>query len=88
MSSQQPCGGRIRPHEQDTGDGNVEIPRANIEVPAKHITSVKATKREDLTERNRRECRNRIKHIYEWLQTEYPKYYNIGGTELSSSIGG
>jgi hypothetical protein len=81
MSSRR--GGRIRPHERNTGDDNVEILGANIAVSAEHTASVKATERQDLNEKNRRNYRNRIKHIYEWLKTEYPEYYNVGVIELS-----
>jgi hypothetical protein len=81
MSSQRRAG-RIRPHQRDADD-NVEILGANIAVSAEHTSSVKATERQDLNEKNRRNYRNRIKHIYEWLKIEYPDYYNIGVTELS-----
>ena len=83
MSSRR--GGRIRPHKRDTGDDNVEILGANIAVPAEHTASVKATERKDLNEKKRRDYRNRIKHIYEWLKIEYPEYYNVGVIELSEA---
>ena len=63
MSSRH--GGRTRPHERDTGNDNVEILGANIAVSAEHTASVKATERQDLNEKNRRDYRNQIKHIYE-----------------------
>jgi hypothetical protein len=81
MSSQR-RGGRIRPHQRDADD-NVEILGANIAVSAEHTASVKATERQDLNEKNKRNYRNRIKHIYEWLKIEYPDYYNVGVIELS-----
>ena len=45
--------GRIRPHERDTDD-TVEILGANIEVSAEHTASVRATERQDLNEKNKR----------------------------------
>jgi hypothetical protein len=81
MSSQRR--GRIQAHERDTND-TVEILGVDIAVSAEHTASVKATERQDLNERNRRNYRNRLKHIYEWLETVYPsKYYNVGVVELS-----
>ena len=44
MSSRR--GGRIRPHERDTGDENIEILGANIAVSAEHTASVKAMERQ------------------------------------------
>jgi hypothetical protein len=82
MSSQR-RGGRIRPHQQDIED-TVEILGANIAVSAKHSASAKATEQQDLTEKSRRNYRNRIKHVYEWLKTDYPKYYYVGVIELSA----
>jgi hypothetical protein len=75
-------GGRIRPHQQGSDD-TVEILGGNITVSAEHIASVNATERQDINEKNRRNYRNRIKHIYEWLKTAYPEYYNVGVIELS-----
>ena len=77
-------GGRIRPHQRDADD-RVEILGANIAVSAEHTASVKATERQDLNEKNKRNYRNRIKHIYEWLKVEYPDYYNVGVIELSEA---
>ena len=46
MSSRR--GGRIRPHERDTGDDNVEIlVEANPAVSAEHTASVKAMEQQD-----------------------------------------
>jgi hypothetical protein len=82
MSSRR-AGGRIRPHQRDTGNANIEILGANIAVSAEHRASVKATERQDLNEKNRRDHRNRLKHVYEWLKTEHPDCYNAGVTELT-----
>jgi hypothetical protein len=76
--------GRIRPHERDTDD-TVEILGANISVSAEHTAAVKATERQDLNEKNKRNYRNRIKHIYEWLEITYPEYYKVGVVELSEA---
>jgi hypothetical protein len=59
-------GGRILPHQQDA-DSNVVILGLNIAVSAKHTASVKATEPQDLNVKNKRNYRNRIKHIYEPL---------------------
>ena len=50
---------------------------------AEQSVSGKATERQDLNEKNRRNYRNQIKHIYEWLKIQYPEYYNVGVIELS-----
>jgi hypothetical protein len=76
--------GRIRPHERDTDD-TVEILGANLAVSAEHTAAVKATERQDLNEKNKRNYRNRLKHIYEWLEIAYPEYYKVGVIELSEA---
>jgi hypothetical protein len=81
MSSQRRAG-RIRPHERDTDD-TVEILGANVAVSAEHAASVRATVRQDLNVENKRNYRNRIGHIYKWLETDYPEYYRVGVIELT-----
>jgi len=74
--------GRIRPHERDTND-DAPILGETIEVLAHHSSSVRQTEQKDLNLKSKRDHRNRLKHIYEFWQAEYPEYYNVGVRALS-----
>lgn len=70
--------GRIRPHERDTND-DVPIIGATIAINEDHRLSVQATEGHDRKLKTKEGYRNRIKHIYEFLQEKYPDYCDAGG---------
>lgn len=75
-------GGRIRPHERETNN-EVVILGADVDVLVEHSASVRVTERQGLTLENKRNYRNRIKHIYLFWKEAYPGYYAVGVRELS-----
>jgi hypothetical protein len=70
--------GRIRPHQRDTDD-SVLIIGANITVDESHRQEVARTEANDRKKQTKRDYRNRIKHIYKFLQEKYPAYCEEGG---------
>ena len=65
------AGGRIRPHERDTTN-DAAILGAEVAVLEEHSTSVRNTEVRHNSEGNKRDYRNRLGHIFEFLQERYP----------------
>ena len=76
--------GRIRPHERDTND-TTAILGADIPVLEEHSISVRDTKIQHVLEGNKRNYRNRLGHIFEFLQERYPAYYAVGVRALTEA---
>ena len=69
-------------HNRDTNDG-VPVLGDDLRVNKMHVNLVRTTEKEDINQTLRREYRNRIGHIYTFLETEYPDYYAVGIRILS-----
>ena len=76
--------GRIRPHERDTND-TTAILGADIPVLEEHSISVRDTEIQHVSEGNKRNYRNRLGHIFEFLQERYPTYYAVGVRALTEA---
>jgi hypothetical protein len=48
-----------------------------------HSSSVRQTERISLSEKNKRNYRNRIKHMYKFFEEYYPEYFNVGVRKLT-----
>ena len=70
--------GRILPHERDTND-DVPIIGQDVAVQEDHLQKIKKTSKRDKEVETKRDYRNRLKHIYEFFQKEYPQYCEAGG---------
>jgi hypothetical protein len=70
--------GRIRPHQRDTNDA-VPIIGEDIEVTEEHRESVRTTLNNDRGDKTRRNYRNRIKEMCEFLHHNYLDYCGAGG---------
>ena len=68
--------GRIHIHDRETND--VQILGDELMVNEVHQEQVRTTEKEEINGTLRREYRNRIRHIYEFLQRTYPGYYEVG----------
>lgn len=77
--------GRIRVHERNINDEAAVI-GGEIELSAEHRADVVATEQRVMEDKTRREYRNRIKRIYEWLQgsADYPDYFEQGVRVLTA----
>jgi len=82
MSSRRPRSGRLPHHLRDTNN-KAPILGANVEVLEEHSVAVRETEQNDLAVKVKREYRNRLKEMYEFWQTKYPDYYNVGVNELT-----
>lgn len=76
--------GRIRPHERETNDTAV-ILGADIAVLEEHSASVRDTELQHVSESNKRDYRNRLGHIFEFLKEQYPAYYAVGVRALTEA---
>jgi hypothetical protein len=70
-------GGRIRIDERIV-DEESPIIGANIAVDQAHVVGIVQTKKASMSDKCRKEYRNRIKHIYRWLMEQYPDYFEVG----------
>ena len=82
MSNSQSRRGRIHPHQRDTND-EVPILGEGIAVSEAHSAAVRNTERKTLSEKNKRDYRNRIKRIIKFWQEFYPDYYAVGVRDLT-----
>lgn len=78
----RPGGGRIRVHERATND-SAPILGADIVIQDDHRVAVRATESQHLNAKTRTDYRNRIKHIYEFWEKEYPDYFEVGVKTLT-----
>jgi hypothetical protein len=74
--------GCIRPHERDTNYA-AAILGADILVLEEHSASVRNTEDQHISLGNKRNYRNRLGHICDFLQERYPEYYAVGVRALS-----
>ena len=70
-------GGRIRTCERDTND-TINLLGDDVTVDAAHQEMVRNTEKLEINTKLQNEYRNRLAHIYKFLETEYPDYYEIG----------
>ena len=82
MSSSHSRRGRIHPHQRDTND-EVPILGAGVAVSEDHSAAVRNTELKTISVKNKRDYRNRIKHIIEFWQKYYPDYYAVGVRDLT-----
>ncbi|KAL7541385.1 hypothetical protein ACHAXR_011858 [Thalassiosira sp. AJA248-18] len=77
-------GGRIRPGDRDTDDITAPI-AAGVGLAAADAAAIEETESKSMTDRCRKDYRNRIKRIIAWLSTkeEYRECYRDGIRELS-----
>ncbi|KAI2494218.1 hypothetical protein MHU86_20321 [Fragilaria crotonensis] len=70
--------GRIRPHQRDTNDV-VPIIGESIPIKTLHSMGMLETEGHDRQAKTKKDYRNRIKHIYEFMKKAYPQYCELGG---------
>ena len=75
-------GGRIRVDERVVDDESPII-GANIAVDQAHVVGIVQTEQASMSDKCRKEYRNRIKHIYRWLMETYPDYFEVGTRVLT-----
>ena len=64
-------------HQHDTNDTAQVLGNA-ILVDHEHQEMVRTTEKLEINEKLQREYRNRISHIYKFLEGKYPDYYAVG----------
>jgi hypothetical protein len=69
-------GGRIRPHDR------IHTSLVKISLSST-LAAVRNTEQRDVSVKNKRNYRNRIKHIYEFWKEQYPAYYIVGVVALT-----
>jgi hypothetical protein len=74
--------GHICLHECDTNNA-APILGASVEVLDQHSPAVRQTEQNDLVTSVKRDYRNRLKHIYEFWEENYPEDYAVGVCELT-----
>ena len=74
-------GGRILTHQRNTDD--VPIIGEDIAIGNVHQDAVDDTTTRGMTIQTRRQHRNRLKAMIEWIKKEYPAYYEIGTQNVS-----
>ncbi|KAI2498280.1 hypothetical protein MHU86_16207 [Fragilaria crotonensis] len=70
--------GRIRPHQRATNDV-VPIIGESIPIKTLHSMGMLETEGHDRQAKTKKDYRNRIKHIYEFMKKAYPQYCELGG---------
>jgi hypothetical protein len=80
-------GGRVRPHQRETQDDTAIIGE-DLELSLEHQVSVQETLSSDMKDATRKDMRNRIRHVYVWIEAKYPAYAlngvrNLTDVELS-----
>ena len=74
--------GRIRVDERVVDDESPII-GANIAVDQAYVVGIVQTEQASMSDKCRKEYRNRIKHIYRWLMEKYPDYFEVGTRVLT-----
>ena len=69
-------GGLILTYQCDTHD--CDLLGDNFSVDEMHEELVRTVEKEEINDKLRREYRNRIKHIYNFLKEDYSEYYAVG----------
>ena len=75
-------GGRIRVHQRRTDDATPLIGGV-IALQVHHTTVITTTWDKYMTDKCRKDYRNRIKRFIEWFKVSYPSYYDEGTRDLS-----
>ena len=74
--------GRILPHQRDTNDATPVI-GGNITLRNQHRAAIETTEGKDMEDKCRKDYLNQIRQIYEYLEDEYPEYYEAGTKVLT-----
>jgi len=74
--------GRILPHERDVND-EAQILGHNLEIDEEVANDIIATQQASMTDKCRKEYRNRIKRVINHFRTNSNEYYKIGTRVLS-----
>ena len=74
--------GRTRAHERETDDTEGLL-GSSIEVSAEHTQAVAETESKELSGGLKKNYRNRLNHIMEFLREKYPEYFAAGVRELA-----
>ena len=77
MSGRRRQAGRIRTCDRDTND-IVELLGNDVSIDNAHQVMVRSTEKLEINQKLQNEYRNRISHIYKFLETHYPDYYAVG----------
>ena len=77
MSGRRRQTGRIRTAQRDTNDATALL-GDNVIVEAQHQELVRNTEKLEINLKLQNEYRNRIQHIYKFLEERYPEYYAVG----------
>ena len=75
-------GGRIRAHHRQTDDNTPTI-GVGITLQDENMFAITTTEDKSMTDKSRRDYRNRLKRFIEWCRVNYPMYYNKGTRDLS-----
>jgi hypothetical protein len=75
--------GRKHTHERDTNDAT--IIGATLDIDEAHISEVRKTNQKGMSDKCRRDYRNRIKRICKFWEEKYPEYYANGVRDLSQA---
>ncbi|KAL3804031.1 hypothetical protein HJC23_006422 [Cyclotella cryptica] len=75
-------GGRIHVHQRNV-DNQTQTIRGDIVINHEHLDGIIETEQRSMEDKTRREYRNRIKHIIDWLMVHYPTYFEEGTRLLS-----
>ena len=70
-------GGRIQLSDRDVDDTTAIID-GDIEIEEVHATDIIETEQSSMEDKTRREYRNRIARIYNWMEKKYPTYFENG----------
>ena len=81
-STRRTGGGRILPHQRDADFGG-ELLGENIELGESYTLATHNTEQFTILVGTKRKYRNRIKHIYEFWEKEFPEYCSIGVRDLT-----
>ena len=84
MSSRRRQAGRTRTCDRNTND-SVDLLGNDVTIDATHQVMVRNTERLEINLRLQNEYRNRISHIYKFLETHYPDYYVVGVRKLTDA---
>ena len=82
MSSRRRRAGRIRTCDRDTND-RVNLLGSNVTIDDAHQIMVRSTEKLEINVKLQNEYRNRISHIYNFLEIHYPDYYVVGVRTLT-----
>ena len=75
-------GGLIHTCERDTND-TIVLLGDDVIIKDAHLEMVRNTEKLEINVKLQNEYRNRLAHIYKFLEEKYPDYYEIGVRVLS-----